>query len=102
MTPLQVAALVVGMVLSIGGAMFAVARVIFVTEVRVEHAREDIKSVKAHIVDVERTAAATDREVTGPHSINQVRLEGRIQHVAEQVAALDKKIDQLLSRGSRG
>lgn len=87
------------MVLSIGGAVFAVARVVFVTEVRIEQAREDIKAVRADIDKVESKASATDREVTGPHSVNQVRLEGRIQHVAEQVAALDKKIDQLLSRG---
>lgn len=99
MTPLQVVALVVGMVLSIGGAVFAVARVVFVTEVRIEQAREDIKAVRADIDKVESKASATDREVTGPHSVNQVRLEGRIQHVADQVAALDKKIDQLLSRG---
>lgn len=99
MTPLQVVALVVGMVLSIGGAVFAVARVVFVTEVRVQQTKEDIAAMRTHIAQVEVKAAATDREVTGPHSVNQVRLEGRIQHVAEQVAALDKKIDQLLSRG---
>lgn len=99
MTTLQAIAIIVGLAISIGGAIFAVARVVFVTEVRVEQAREDIKSVKAHIVEVEKTAEATDKEVTGPHSVNQMRLEGQLEKLAMQVASLDKKIDQLINRG---
>jgi|GEM_PF-5855456 len=85
MSTLQLVAVVVGLVLSLGGTAFAVGRVVFVVEDRVARSIDDIKSVAMRIKEVEGKVDGVDREVTGPHSSRAVKLAGDIANVEHKV-----------------
>ena len=84
MTPLQIVALVVGLIVSVvglGGSAFAVGRVILVTEVRVANLMEAMKEVK-------QKADGTDKDVTGPVRITAANM-------AKDIASVEDKLDNL-------
>lgn len=80
MTALQILQ-AIAVLVAIAGSGFAVARVLFVTEVKVE-------AHDKRLDKVEGKADSVDKEVTGPHNMRAVKLAGDIANVDAKVDAL--------------
>lgn len=77
MNLLQVTAIVV----SLAASAFAVARVVFVTEVKVDQHDKRLDKV-------EGKADTIDKEVTGPHNARVVRLAGELANLVSRLDSL--------------
>jgi len=73
MTPLQWLQ-AIAVLVAIAASCIAVARTVFVTEVKVAALAEAVKEVRTK-------ADGTDKEVTGPHNMRAVKLEGQVANV---------------------
>lgn len=84
--------------ISLGGVIATWVRVVTKTEARIDLVDDRVVGLKIRLDNVEKKADGTDREVTGPHSIARVRLEGQIASLDDRVGSLDRKLDILLDR----